>query len=314
MATSLQNRTKFTWCLSTYGSILQNYGFNITGIRECPWGHNCNNAHNINEITIKKEIIRWYKRSQADINLLDIKENIIHVLNCDKDKIKNQKYKSKINYVKNMNIVELLNFWFDVTCYHRKISKMLKNGHSNFENYYKIKDVPNFYLNDEDIVWSLQRTLNVCEDHFCLKENHSSYYIKNICVGHHNCKKGVHRISDLACIDDLIKGSCDCPSKETVEIQKREIQSELDTINEVLEEKTEDTFVKVLSKKKRQVYLNRQRELNVKLAKLNERKYHYTEHGLICYNDRVKEKSLSEPKEIDLNLLGNTKVIKLKKK
>ena len=320
MSASQINQMKFTWCLSTYGQTLQNFGYNITGIRECPWGHNCNNAHSLKELSTKKDILKWYKKSKADINLLDIKENILHVMNCEKSKVKNQKYKSKINHINDMNLIELLNFWFDITCYHRKISKMLKQGHSNYESYYKIKDVPCFYLNDEEDVWSLQRTLNRCEKHFSLRENHTCYYIKDICVGHLNCKNGVHRLSDLACTDDLIKGYCDCPSKETIASEKEKIQIKINEINNILEnshkENKEDNegFTKVLSKSKKQRLTEELNNLKLELNKLNQRKFHYTELGLICYNDRVKEKKKNEPKEINFKSLGNKKAIRLIKK
>lgn len=312
MSTTLKKEKKITWCLSTYGELLSQQGLYIRGIRECPWGHKCHNAHSLNEISLSPDIQKWNQKSKEKINLLDIKNNIIRVFNSDKVKVKNPKYISKLNLTSDMYFKDLLDFWFDITCYHRKIDKMLKRGEKSVDGYYKPFDVPKFYLDNEDYIWSLQRTFNICPKHKELCENtEQSFYIKNICVGHHNCKSGVHRNQDLVCIDDMIKGSCDCKSLEEIECEKKIYQDELDEIKLLLHNKDAE-FSICLSKSKEKTLRKRFVELTNLIRSIGQRKIHYTEQGLIPLNKRIEEQKKVEPTNI-LIKINNKKVLKLKK-
>ena len=79
------------------------------------------------------------------------------------------------------------------------------------EGYSNPKDVPKFYLENEDDVWSLERVIHYCQDYKLMVESKGSpFSVRDICVGHKNCKHGVHDLKDLVCVDDLIKGTCSC--------------------------------------------------------------------------------------------------------
>ena len=302
---------KFTWCLSTYGSLLKQCGIKINGVRECQWGCNCNNAHTIDQICIKPEIAKWNTKSKEHIDILKMKENIIQVITVEKIKVKNPKYQSKIQHINDMCLKELFNFWFDITCYHRKIDKSIKNGMKYVEGYTNPYDVPKFYLDNEDDVWSLQRTFNLCESHFNIQNNrYDVFYIKDICVGHFNCKKGVHRHSDLCCMDDLIKGECNCPSSEEIRIEKEKYNNEIIKLQEELN--TDDEFTPVISKGREKQIRNRINELNILIKNIKPRLVHYTEQGLIPLNERIKERKKSEPAAIAINI-SKKKVVKLVK-
>ena len=95
MSTSLKKEKKFTWCLSTYGTLLSQQGIFIKGIRECCWGDKCHNAHSINEISLDPNIQKWNQKSKEKINLLEIKDNVLRVFNTEKSKVKNSASEGK---------------------------------------------------------------------------------------------------------------------------------------------------------------------------------------------------------------------------
>lgn len=313
MTSSHKNSKKLTWCLSTYGKILEENGFKIRGVRDCYWGDNCNNAHDVSEISLSPEISKWNKKSKENVDLLKIKNNIIRVINVDKEKVKNPKYISQIQHISDLNFKSLLDFWFDITCYHRKIDKDIKRDNKGTEGYYKSYDVPKFYLEDEDDVWSLQRTLNICKSHKYLIENKKEvHYIKDICVGHHNCKKGVHKIKDLACIDDLIKGECNCKPEEQINIEKEKYIIERDNILDILYGTEDEEFTLILSKTKEKQYKQRLDDIDKILQNIGSRMIHYTEQGMIPLNKRIEEHKSLEPQNIEMKL-NKKKVLRLVK-
>jgi hypothetical protein len=313
MSTSHYNEKKFTWCLSTYGTLLSKQGVFIKGIRECSWGCDCHNAHSIKEISLAPDIQKWNNKSKDKIDLLQIKENILCVFNKDRPKVKNPKYLSKLHLINEKSFKDLLDFWFDIACYHRKIFKFLKKGEKGNEGYYNMYDVPKFNFDNEDDVWSLQRTFNMCEQHHHLCNNpKDTYYIKNICVGHYNCKKGVHRIQDLACIDDMIKGDCNCKTEEQLFEEKNIYLKEIESIQKMFQN-TDREFSLCLSKSKEKQLRKQLAELNSIVTSIGYRKVHYTEQGLIPLDKRIQDRKETEPEDINIKI-NQKKVLKLKKK
>lgn len=243
------------------------------------------NAHSPEELKENPDNIKWIKKNKSDINLLEILDNLKFVFKQNKRLVKNPKFISQIEFYDSLDLIQLLNLWFDIACYHRKIITNLKYSGPN-EGYRKVQDVPGFYIDNEEYMWSFQRTLRMCKDHInFLNYDGSPLSIRDMCVGSYNCKIGIHNENNVACIDDMINGSCDCIKKEEYDKQKTELE-------------------KLISNEKDSSKI---REYKIKLSKLK-RKVHYTEQNMIPLSKRILMKNQSEKAHFD-----ETKIIKIKK-
>ncbi len=294
---------KSIWCRSYYGMDLNKKGYKITEIYPCKFGEKCHGAHTADEIIEKAKIKKWKKADKSNINVLEFMESVIDILEKNREMIQNTKYRSKIPNIHKMRIDELLMFWYEVFYYHHNISKKLptkkawtdtKSKPLPIEGFHYKDDVPNFYIDNEDI-WDLERMLHMCPKYIALdKEVRMS--VKNICVGDINCKEGVHDINDLICIDNLITGSCSCISSEEFENNKTKITEEINKINSLLVPvEDNDGFTVAITQKKKS-------ELNellvIKKKELNnyKRMVHMTEKGMVPLNVQIEIKKQTNPK------------------
>ncbi len=297
------NNIKNIWCRSYYGMDLNKKGYKITEIYPCKFGDKCHGAHTQDEIIEKTKIKKWKKADKSNINILDFMERVIEILEKNRELIQNTKYRAKIPNINKMRIDELFMFWYEVFYYHHNISKKLptkkawtdtKSKPLPIEGYHYKDDVPNFYIDNEDI-WDLERMLHMCPKYLALdKEVRMS--VKNICVGDINCKEGVHDINDLICIDNLITGSCSCISLADFESNKSKLIEEIQKINDLLNPvEDEDGFkVSITQKKKNEL----SELLNIKKKELSniKRMVHLTDKGLIPLNVQIEIKKQTNPK------------------
>ena len=294
-----------TLCLSTYCTNLIQKGYRINGVHKCKYGRECRNMHSLDDFKIKSKIVNWYKKDKSHLNLLYIRNNILSVFEKDRAKINESKFTKKISAVKEMNLIELLNFWFEITCYYRKKQQDSK------------VNLPTFKLENEEDIWNLQRTLNPCSKHSSLINNPNKIYnIYDICKGHYNCKNGAHRIEDLACIDNLLHGKCDCKTKDQIKEETIILKKELNDLNEIINQSqtdNDDGFKISLSKNKKNKYLNRINQINKEIINLSKRKIHYSDTGLISLDECIKIYNETEPKELINKINTNKKVLRISK-
>lgn len=279
-------------CRSYYGMYLNRTGHDITEIYPCRFRENCNNSHSINDIKMRQHIKSWNTYDKSLLNLYKIKENIINIIEKSQDGIHNMKYRSQISIINTKSFVELLAFWYDITCYHRRIVSKMADIKQPMEGYNKISEIPQFILDNEDNVWALERQLHMCEKHIKLDKT-KKISVKEICCGDINCKEGAHNKSDLICIDDMLSGKCSCISRELYTEQKTRLEHEIKLLTNI----EDDGFITKSKKKKDPV---RVIELNQMLHNMS-RMIHLTEEGTIPMSVHIEQNQVkpvvSEQKE-----------------
>ena len=247
----------------------------------CKFGEDCRGAHSEENIVLYpgNKLFNELDKSTYDFKLLfgEIKKTII----SDKYKIKLERHVNTIDNIDKLNNIELLQFWRELACYYRKISKT-------------DKAIPQFDLKEyEDIAWAFERKTKLCKTF--LEENNKENINKDkICCGSYNCKEGVHNqehisvpdyvehltssnvvhsINELICIDDFIGNKCDCLSK--IDSQKRQIEL-LEEYNKKARELLQNSnySIKTILKKELDI-------MNIEINNVRNRKEHFTEYGMI---------------------------------
>ena len=315
-----ENNIKSVWCRSYYGMELNKKGYKITEIYPCKFGIKCNGAHTSDEIIEKSKIKKWKKTDKSNINILDFMERVINILEKNREMIQNPKYRAKIPNIHKMRIDELFMFWSEVFYYHHNISKKLQTKKSwtdtkskppPIEGYNYKDDVPNFYIDNEDI-WDLERMLHMCPKLLALDKS-IRVSVKDICVGDINCKEGVHDINDLICINNLITGSCSCIPLEEYETTKTKIIDDITKISIQLNPSEDDDGFIVSITKKRKDELTELLAIKKKELINYKRMVHLTEKGLVPLNIQIEIKKQLNPKPSEEVLVKKaTKIVKPK--
>jgi hypothetical protein len=232
-----------------------------------------------------------------------------------------------------MNFVELLNLWFDITCFYRKLKKDMNKGIAECNLYSSTNQIPEFFIEEENYAWDLERLTKMCPKSYDLNQKikgQQKAIIWDICIGSINCKKGCHNISYMVCIDDLIHGECDCISLEKFEATKNSIQEDIQKYSNLLSPKEDDNgFKSKLKSRKVKQYQEKISQLKRQENTLV-RKVHLTEEGLIPFDVQMKlhiedlariEKEKEEEielqaskKEERIDMLKNSRVKKVLRK
>ena len=298
MASSFTPGNKSVFCRSALGTQLATEGIRITGIRPCWYGSDCYGAHYPSELRACLDYKKWDTKDKANCNLLDIRQDMLSSIKRCQDMVKNPKFCSQIPHIEKYDFDQLCGFWKDITKYHRRIANRLSKGEKNVEHYLNKKQVPMFYLANENDIWFMIRSMAMCEQYKALVENkHKVHMIKDICVGSFNCKEGKHRKHELVCIDDMIRGQCSCLTKEELEQSQKTLREEIETLKKQLTTAVdEDGFTITLTKQQRknitQVICRKESDI-LSLY----RKVHYTEQNMVPLNKRIEEQRKTEPKE-----------------
>ena len=282
---------KYTWCRAGLGIFLKRNGYKVTNELRCYHGLECRNAHSSAQLVKTRYNQDWEKFDKSEVDLYNIFLNVRSVIENDKKNLKNDEYIEMIGNYKDLDIVELLNVWFEVACYQRRIINKFKYSRVNTcEGYKRGTSIPGFYIDNEEYIWSFQRTFNMCKDHqmFVDYDGTTPLDMKKICVGSFNCKFGVHNLEHLVCKENLLTGKCSCMSLDEFTKEKETLVQKIGTCSD------ED----------KKTYTQKLRELK--------RKVHYTELGMLHFN-ASKEKYLEKEKvHFDTSKLATTR--KLKKK
>jgi len=297
--------SKTYWCKGALGLEYVKMGLPIQNVRPCRYGtHECYNAHDQKEIKEDTYISNWASRNKSDFNLGAVEKELRSVIGSERDSIKNPEYISSSRKMETLRFDELLFLWWDLACYHRRVAKDLRRT-SHVEGYSSVKIVPKFYLSNEEAIWALVRTLRVCDKYKFLVENpRAPIDIKDICVGHINCKHGVHQNSLLVCIDDMLFGTCDCKSAEEIEIVKEQNTAEIERLQVVMHDLTGSEKFKIFKQ------IRDLKEQNKTLF----RKVHYTEQGMVPLSVHKEAEKAKAPKKITTESVEGKSVRKIGKK
>jgi hypothetical protein len=318
------SRTKTHWCMSQLCITLNKQGHDIVGFQFCRFGATCYNAHKEEDIEKKPLIAMWERiKDFSKFDLGAMMDNILEVMNKSKDLVNNPKYRSGITHIDKLNFVELLTFWFDIACHHRRIAKELpskrkwqdtKSKPMPMEEYHFQEDVPQFNLENEDNVWALERALHMCPDQAKLCKTRRMN-MNEICGGAFNCKKGVHKMEDLICIDNLLTGECSCMCEEEIEMSRMQIETDINKLKEMLETSVDaDGFQVKMSKKVKDDINEEIREKKRELASVHTRIRHLTELGLVplkVHLDKKKEIAMKVEAAVE-EIVVTKKVMKKK--
>jgi hypothetical protein len=345
---------KTSWCRFVRATEYNRRGYKIVGLKMCQFGElKCRGAHKDTQLSIPEHIREWNKMDKTNIDILSIQTNIIETLIQEKDKIVNPLYMKTEQSIYKMNFVELIKYWFETTCYHRKVAKELpyKRGFKGsvqpdlLHGFRYSEDAPKFSLKNEDIVWALERTLHHCEAHQKVIDNpgqaHSFF---SICCGDTNtCKTGEH--GNIACVDSLMYNKCSCLTEEQITEKKKvmdadktkideeiqEIDTEQRSLNDQLRDSVDaDGYKIILSKKTREIIMANKQKLDERKRMLNRtkedienaktklvRKIHYSDMGMLSLAQRnaMAEEVKKESKVVDVAKIEITTVMpKLGKK
>lgn len=252
----------------------------------CKFGDCCRGAHSEENIVLYpgNKLFKELDKSTYNFSLLfeKIKETIIQ----EKFKVKLEKHVNMIDNINKLNNIELLQFWRELACYYRKISKT-------------DKAIPQFDLKEhENIAWAFERKTKLCKTFFeeNNKENIDEIDKDKICCGSYNCKEGVHSINELICIDDFLGNDCKtCLSK--IDLQKCEIAL-LEEYNKKARE--------LLQNPNYSIKINLKKELdimNIKINNTRNRKEHFTEYGMIPIKVNLIETIIEDKKPITIKKL-----------
>jgi len=256
-------------------------------LRECLYGTDCKGAHSKEEFQNFSHIARFNHLNKSTFNFIELNTEILQVLVNDKNKIKgSDAFKDKIKFINELNFIELVHLWHDLACFYRKLAKEVPRMKMNHDNkihgsgYKFSEEIPKFYLSEasEDFCWSFVRITNYCTTHLNFRNKinqKQSVTISEICVGHTNCKEGVHNLLELLCIDNFLSGDCNCVTKEKFEREKELLE------NKIAENKQK---YKTESDKRKKDKLN----LHIKKLEndlhMHQRSIHYTEMGMVPFN------------------------------
>lgn len=318
------SRQKTHWCIPALCCSLNQQGYHITGgVNPCRFGSKCFNAHDEKDIEKKPLISMWERiKDFSHFDLGAMMDNILTVMDSSRENVHNPKYRSGVVNVHSLSFIDLLAFWYDISCHHRRIAKELpskwkwhdKSQPMPIEEYHYQEDVPKFALTNEDNVWALERVLHMCPTHskLCKTRQHN---MKEVCGGSFNCKYGVHNLNDLVCVDNLLTGECKCASQEDIEMTQTQIREDIMKLNTMLESSVDaDGFKIKMSRKVVDGIRGEIREKNHELMSVKPRIRHLTEQGLIPLKVHLdKKKEIAMKVEAAVEEIVMTKKI-LKKK
>jgi hypothetical protein len=234
-------------------------------LRMCPFGSECKGAHSKDEIILDPKYDRFLNFKMKNLDLVKYYHMMLKLIRQNKSNILSDLNKRDFlkmlvekeiqlnrDRVKNLDeskFIDVLHLWRDLAFMYGMIKKNLGLRNRKWQGkrkpiptfgYSLPRDVPNLKLDipieEEDLMWALNKYTRTCKKHQRVLENLNTgtkFSIKECCGGDINCKFGSHYINQRICIDDLIKGDCDCLNKDfQVKINKltsdkKSIQSDL---------------------------------------------------------------------------------------
>lgn len=260
-------------------------------LRDCTFGDNCRGAHSQAEICMLPGNYNFNKMDKSDIDLASIYKNITNIFDTSEKRVINPDFKKDLSNYKELDFIELLNLWFRITCYHRRVKKELRNGETN-EYYNNIDSIPEFFLENEETVWPFERITKLCpkNQEFIRKVNHKfeKPILWDICCGSVNCKEGCHNSTYLACKEDILNGKCNCLTKSMVEERQSSVLDEIEILRDSLICKSDTSgFKTTLNAKKKKGIQSKISTLETDYSQIT-RMVHLTDQGLIPFNKQME--------------------------
>ena len=287
---------KNLWCREVYWKVIEtNLGYrpfkesNGCRLRYCNRdAQNCRGAHTKEELSVFKHITDFNNIDKSKYNWVYLYNQIIDVLEKSNSKVILKEHKENINNIKSLNFFDVLRLWRDYACYYRKLIKELPSKSisqkypSHTSGYTYSDDVPDFKLHPkiEETAWCLSRLCRWCPEHLKFREaiqKKQLVTIWDICLATGiNCKEGVHEFSEKICEDDFLNGSCSCDSLQSIIEKVENIQTLMKSAN-----------VTQLNKYKKDLE-----------SLLNGRLLHYSEYGMIPFNQQLKNYIDEQAKQV----------------
>jgi hypothetical protein len=112
-----------------------------------------------------------------------------------------------------------------------------------------------------------------------------------------NCKAGVHKKSEMICVDDFLTGSCSCLSNEQLEAQEIELSQKLIKLS--------NNLVSMIENKQKDVKKLYQEIINLEYQikdLQSSRSIHYTELGMKPFNQQLEEYQFEKSKQVKVEV------------
>lgn len=331
---TINTSTQYTqnlWCRDTYWKyIVDTLGFNPfkethgSHLRSCRYtAETCRGAHRPQDIKPLPNNNRFSQMNKGKIEWVKIYINVIATLKENLPKIINEEHKRVISNVDNLNFIQAIQLWRDMSCHYRKIAKEIPKKasvvgviptHSSGFKYYE--DVPGFYLDEsiEDTAWAFERITRWCPVQQKFEKSVSDRVrvtVWDLCLANGlNCKEGIHKKSELLCVDDFLNGSCSCQTLRELEEEEFKLQTKLIELStkllKLVEEESkvvDDGWSKPKGKSKPKqttadpkVKINEEiKAIQSKIEQLQDgRMIHYSELGLLPFVRQLEEYKLLE--------------------
>ena len=215
------NQEKDRWCKLAYAKLVNNWliGNNINPkkilgrVPQCRFGDNCYYAHCREEIILLKYLKDFNTLDKSTLNIYEHYLIMKNLITMNKSKL-TLKQKKVINDSDLEDFMCVLRLWRDLNC---EYSRLKKEWKSKSSSKFKFRhEIPSFEYENSDLMWALFKYTKRCEQFIDLKNKistKSKITIDNLCRRDKNCKNGCHEINEMICIDDMIKGNCNCKYK-----------------------------------------------------------------------------------------------------
>lgn len=315
-----KNTTKFDnvhnlWCRDTmWQYVADNFGLKPTDVFKQTNGCNlrrcnksddeCRGAHSKDTIQPLPHIEKFNKLNKSKYNWVKLYLDVKQVLQNDLAKLFDVNHKQYLTELSTMDFISMIQLWRNMSCIYRKLAKELP---SNIYSGIKIQsnsftyseEVPKFMIPTdglEDIAWAFERLTRQCSMNQLLISNIKSNIkitIWDMCLATGiNCKEGVHEINEMVCKDDFITGSCTCQSLHDYNKKTGEFEKEISELNEQLQTLPDGKQANKIARRVRFVCEQLQSHIGSRLI-------HYTEIGMIPFEQQYQEYQITEQKRIE---------------
>ena len=227
-----QEQEKDRWCKLAYANLVNNWLISnninpkkILGkVPQCRFKCNCYYAHKREEITLLKYLKEFNDFNKAELDIY--KHYSIMKSLIIKNKSKLSTIQKKIINESDLNdFITVLRIWRNFNC---EFSKQSKSWKPRSSSKFKFRhEIPSFEYENCDMMWAIYKYTKKCEQFIEMKSKistKSKIVIDELCRRDKNCKNGCHEIDEMICIDDMIKGQCNCKYK-TKDIIKEKIKN-----------------------------------------------------------------------------------------
>lgn len=265
----------------------------------------CRGAHNLSDLKILPNIQKYNNLDKSKFDWVKLYTNVLKTMEKDVTRLKKEDHKS-IKNLNSMNFIDLIQLWRELACYYNKVARELplKKDSNGFESIHECgftyrDDVPLFKIGDglEDHAWAFVRLTHLCGLNSKFEESIKSgslITIWDLCLATGlNCKAGVHKKSEMICIDDFLTGSCSCLSNEQLEAKEIELSQKLIELS--------NNLVSMIQNKQKDVKLLYQEIINLEYQikdLQSSRSIHYTELGMKPFNQQLEDYQLEKSKQI----------------